>query len=356
MKTEFEWINELTDLICSMSGWRENEAKTIVYWCIGTYGYQYVQKFPILVFMGRKNSGKTTALKMIMELAYKSPAYTDRKEMIITEGTSVPVCRNKLAKGGTHVMEEADGLRGVERFMKQAFDKFSGEMTVNVSGGQPGVWLQDKKQVSSALALHRRKGFDDETSSSRSIFLYTTRVNLKSPGKRNPDLKLLSESFLGKIESFAESITHIWQEIPTDDAGREWEVWTVVSHIANLTGDVGYIEYVERLGEEDIALNTEMELEEEEVAIFRTILKNVHKNNGTFAPRVAAGVIRKELKEDGIDTTSQNINRLATKMGFTVKNEGGTIYIKLHLREEMRKAQMQTIAREVQYSDEVLKD
>ncbi|HIA76392.1 MAG TPA: hypothetical protein EYN92_08280, partial [Dehalococcoidia bacterium] len=92
-KTEFDWINELTNLICSMSGWTVNEAKTIVYWCIATYGYQYVQKFPILVFRGRKNLGKTTALKMVMELAYKSPAYMDRKEMIITEGTSVPVCR-----------------------------------------------------------------------------------------------------------------------------------------------------------------------------------------------------------------------------------------------------------------------
>ena len=30
-KTEFDWINELTDLICIMSGWTANEAKTIIY-------------------------------------------------------------------------------------------------------------------------------------------------------------------------------------------------------------------------------------------------------------------------------------------------------------------------------------
>lgn len=45
-------ITALVEIIKSMSGYNDFRAQTIVFWCIATYGFEDLRKFPILVIRG----------------------------------------------------------------------------------------------------------------------------------------------------------------------------------------------------------------------------------------------------------------------------------------------------------------
>ena len=64
-----EQIENLVSVIISMSGWSYFDAMTIVHWCIATYGFDVVRKFPVFIVFGRFGTGKTTLLEMIENLA-----------------------------------------------------------------------------------------------------------------------------------------------------------------------------------------------------------------------------------------------------------------------------------------------
>ena len=353
MKTEFEWIDKLTDLICSMSGWTTNEAKTIVYWCIATYGYDKVRKFPVLVFFGRKNSGKSTALNIVMELSKMPPNSKDRIEMVLNPNLSDAVRRDKISAGGTHVAEEADSID--EMIINKVFDKFTGLSTVNRAYGQ-SQFGKENITVSTALAMHRRQPFQDPATTSRCIMLFTKKLRggLTANGKVEPDTNLIAE-YLPEVEELADSLSDMWSEIP-EFAGRAQELWNPLIFVAERAGDEGFIEYADSEIKEAIRFDAEQDLDEPDPAVFRTILELTVSNSGNFSDRVATKEVRTNLKQDEIELTSQNINAIADRLGFEVKNHAGRMYIKLHTNPQKRKAQMQRIANQVDYHDEVLKD
>ena len=352
-KTEFDWINELTDLICSMSGCTANWAKTIIYWCIATYGYDKVRKFPVLVFFGKENSGKSTALNIVMKLSKMPPDSKDRIEMVLNPDLSPAVRRDKISAGGTHVAEEADSID--EMLINKVFDKFTGLSTVNRAYGQ-SQFGKENITVSTALAMHRRQPFKDPATTSRCIMLHTKKLRggLTASGKAEPDTSLIAE-YLPKVEGFAESFSDMWSEIP-EFAGRAQELWNPLIFIADRAGDVTFIEYADREIEDAINFDAEQDLDEPDPAVFRTVLELTVNQSGNFSDRIATKEVKANLKQDEIELTSQNINAIAKRIGFEVKNHAGRMYIKLHTNPQKRKAQMQRIADRVDYHDEVLKD
>ena len=120
--------------------------------------------------------------------------------------------------------------------------------------------------------------------------------------------------------------------------------------------NVDFIEYGDREIEDAIKFDAEQDLDEPDPAVFRTILELTVNQSGNFSDRVATKEVKANLKQDEIELTSQNINAIAKRIGFEVKNHAGRMYIKLHTNPQKRKAQMQRIANQVDYHDEVLKD
>ena len=151
-----EQIENLVSVIISMSGWSYFDAMTIVHWCIATYGFDVVRKFPVLIVFGRFGTGKTTLLEMIENLANPPKSAKGdplRNEMRLSGDLSKAINRNKLAEGGTHCMDEADDFD--ERYLPKVFDRFSSNMTVNVLQGS-GKWEPEYLEIQTALAMHRR--------------------------------------------------------------------------------------------------------------------------------------------------------------------------------------------------------
>ena len=74
-KQMHDHVTALVGIIKSMSGYTDFRAQTIVFWCIATYGFEDLRKFPILVIRGAFGTGKTTTLEIC--LLYTSPSPRD---------------------------------------------------------------------------------------------------------------------------------------------------------------------------------------------------------------------------------------------------------------------------------------
>ncbi len=348
-------VNKLARLIMSMSGWRINEALTLVIWCIATYGYDKVQKFPVLVIFGQKNTGKTTALKMIIEMANPPKKGTHSlNSMRIKGGQSVAVNRDKLAEGGTHVVEEADGFK--EYFVNDVFDKFDNETVIKQERPTGRGWDDITLVLNTALALHRRRLFKDEATSSRAIQLRTVSVDLGAEGKQRPDMRLIAEH-LELIEEIAEFLSDTWEEIPEDDINRTAEKWNPLRHVAEKLGHTDFVRYVDAEKKRELQQYSSTVSDETDVAVFRTIMRLVLPSNRDGYPqeRVKTQSVKRALKnDDDIELTSQNINSMAVTLGFEQKSKGGHSWIYLHSDPDKRIAQLKEIADNIGWFDEAL--
>ena len=62
-------IKRLVQELGAMTVYSDNELKTFIYWAIGTYGHEYLTKFPLLYVRGSTGTGKTNTLKILNALA-----------------------------------------------------------------------------------------------------------------------------------------------------------------------------------------------------------------------------------------------------------------------------------------------
>lgn len=303
-------MNELSHLIVSMSGWNIVEAKTIVYWCISTYGYDKLQKFPVLVIFGQKSSGKTTALKMIMSLV-KTPPRRKRtvENMVLQGGFSEAINRDMLAHGGTHLVEESDEFD--EKFVNNVFDKFNRNITVNErSSSTEKGWKKIRVKVSTALAMHKRKPFKDEATDERCIQLRTRKVDLGMNGRLPPNIPVIAD-YLATCEEIAKTLSKTWEEVPDEAVNRETDKWNPIRHVAEKLGDTDFAEYVSTQIRNELELSAHTLSDETDVAVFRSVLAMAHHSSSDIYERVQTSEVKNNLKIEGIDLTSQNINKMA---------------------------------------------
>ena len=347
-------VTELVDLIQSMSGWNPIEAKTIIYWIIATYGFENIRKFAPLIVYGRFGTGKTTLLEIIETLA--DPPKSEkgdplRGEMRLSGDLSDAVNRDKLAEGGTHCMDEADGFD--EKYITKVFDSFSAKMTVNVRNSEKG-WEKHDLEVRTALVMHRRMPIKDPANKDRCIILNTRQVNLEGPGKQAPNMEAI-RYYLVDVEKIATYLQDTWENIPDADVNRPKEKWAAIRHVANELSDVAFTKHIDaeiRRAVEDKAKSIQ---DEPDIAVFRTVVKEAYYK-GEFMQRVETKNVRESLADENIQLTSQNINEIVETLGLTPSTVGGTSYIYLASNDETRKAQLKAIADEIGFEDEALKD
>ena len=346
-------VRELVDLIQSMSSWNKFNAKTIIYWCTATYGHAQVTKFPLLNVVGIYESGKSTTLNMIQALA-KASLEDDRKEMMLVGKMTAPVVKQKLSRGGTHVIDESDFFD--EHFIPHVFDKTIGAFSKNENMGG-NQWKVIEIKVNGALALHLRKPLKDPANESRCITLRTRKIKDYDESKINPDMD--------KIEPYRETLESIsnrlctWKEIPTNASSRAREKWRILIHVAEKLGDTEYIKEAENQLELDGGRLDDSE--EIEIAIFRMILHKagakgmVDGRYASFKEKVKSKEIRKEYAED-IDAhvTTTQVNTTAQAIGFRKSNYAGDVWIWLPHNPGYRLQFMRDIANSINYEDEAL--
>jgi hypothetical protein len=160
-----ESLEPLIERVQTVSSLNTNEAKTVVFWAIATYGLPKLDTFPILVFRGPPGTGKSTLLDVVAELSHK-PCRLDGK---VTKA----VLRDSFAPNTTAIVEEAN--RVYEPLILARYSKRTSGTSVNRKA--PDEWKREGLDLFGATALHRHTvPFRDPAVASRSIEIKTRRV------------------------------------------------------------------------------------------------------------------------------------------------------------------------------------
>ena len=125
----------------------ENEAKTLVYYAMATYGLPQLQKFPILSLKGPNGTGKSTLQGILEQIVYRP-----RK---IDGDVSDPALRDSLMNTPTALIEEADQV--TEKLLIKRYARQSSKMVVKRPRGE--TWKQESIDLFGATVLHRRRPF-----------------------------------------------------------------------------------------------------------------------------------------------------------------------------------------------------
>lgn len=214
-------IKELTDLIQSTNGLDENQAQTVIYFAIATYGLPHLGKFPLLVIYGPAGTGKTTILDVLSQLAFGTP-----KDLIPGDLTPA-VLRDTLIDTPTALIDEADDVK--EAMLRKRYSRQSSTSVVNQTGEQGG-WSKVKGDLFGATALHRRIPFKDEAVQSRSIVVRTRKAEV--------DAFIAEEfaEFAPMLEAIAEQVD--WVHVPKQGGERISDTWAPLLEVdAMLGGD-----------------------------------------------------------------------------------------------------------------------
>ena len=347
-----EELNMLIKDIRSMSSWGDFDSKTIVYWCIGTYGRAMVRKFPILMIRGPKETGKSTTLDIIKALGMPSPTYT-REDMLQVGSMSEPVTKQILGRRGALLIDEADWF--LEDMVLYVFDSKIGKYQRNVKQ-KDGTWLAVSFEINVALALCGRDAFNDPANDSRCITLIARPTDLGADDKIQPDMRLI-EPYEDTIKEISEELCD-WESISESSISRSHERWAVISHVAEVLGDGEYLELVaERIEKEREDSDS---YDEPEIGVFRAVLgmagdRDVDGRFTGFKDKVLSKVIKKIYNEDRPKAaTTHAVNAIACGLGFEKYQYSSDIYISIPVKEDERLEFMRAIARKIGYEDGAL--
>jgi Cdc6-like AAA superfamily ATPase len=114
--------NKVIPALTNATGLTLNEAKTIVYWVIATYGLKKLDCFPPLVIYGPPETGKSTILKFVTQLV--------NGHVIST--TSRAEFRDQLVDNRIVCIEEGDEVD--EALILKRYSRESGQVHIKVRG------------------------------------------------------------------------------------------------------------------------------------------------------------------------------------------------------------------------------
>lgn len=274
----------------------------------------------------------------------------ERRAEMMQLGSITPSVTDKLmSRGGTHCLDEADNWD--EDYLTKVFDKASGTIKKNQQKKDKG-WEMVTVNIHTALVMHRRKTFNDPANLDRCIVIRTSKASLR----KEPDMARLEPytELMGRISE----ILCDWESIPDSGINRAVEKWRVLVHVAMKLGFDDYVEKAER--EIDRELKESDVSEEQNVAVFRQVIRHTVSFEGEYLKMshgyVATKTIREDLASEGVHMSSHAINSLAKELEFRHESRAGESRIYIVRGNENPIEKLKEIAERIGYEDAALKD
>lgn len=289
--------------ITAACGLGVNEAKTIIYYSIATYGMQEIQLMPVLILRGPQGTGKSTIMKILVKMV-NTPILIDGK-------VTSAVLRDRLKYGTTALIEEADKVDEqllIKRYSTQT------SSTIVKRGGTMQGFKDEQINIFGATVLHRRVPFKDAALDSRSIII-TTRYN---PGVYEAQLPESNDG----LRQIANSVQ--WDKILGLPVGRVTDVWRPLFQVALICDDSEWVAYaVDQLMRSNERFKSGHTYEPEAALI--QSLEALFYQGGSLTPEpIDIKEIKRHLKENSdIHLYNYQIEQMAENLNFIVVNHHG---------------------------------
>jgi len=154
-----------------------NESKLCLYYCMLTHKMEKLSVFPILTLFGQHSTGKSSIMKVMVQLVNnpnpdgEALSYLDFWQGLKINDT-FPSLRDGLAYGTTSFIEEGDADR--KKNEQLLADRYSRQTAaVKFKQEEKTGYSQSKAHIFGATIIHKRRGYKDPATASRSIFVTT---------------------------------------------------------------------------------------------------------------------------------------------------------------------------------------
>ena len=330
-------LTALMEQVQSVTGLGTNEAKTLVYWALGTHSLPKLNIFPILSIKGEYGTGKTTLLAVLQQLVHL-PEW-------IGGDASRAVLRDSLRHESTALIDEGDIIK--EALIRDRYSRRSAQKGVNreVTHG----WKMDNLKTFGATAVHRRNAFKDPAVDSRTVVVLTRRVAGGVKPFRDEDFAPWHKV----LKALAAEIP--WEKLAQDSSSREVDTWGPLLVVAQYLEDTTWLAYANERVEAAQASIARGGEQEPTKMVFRAIVASVVEeldgNSARSRNRVSLAQVKEFLDHEGLTLNSWQIGEAAPELGFEVKNVGGVMYVYVTGLPQLR-----AVGKELGVSDEVLDD
>jgi hypothetical protein len=226
LQTEQKIVGATVNSLRNAAKLNEKDAKTCVYWRLGTNYLEDLDFYPALALVGASGSGKNTIMTALQLMPGKC------SDLLDCSAITMAVTRDILAMhvNRTFFADEFDEARPeVEKlFMARTTRSMSIQMFKQLTG--PGKYEQKAAGIFGASVLHKRALIADPAISSRTIQIFTRHED-------GPYSKFIPDSAGLESLKFDMSgvITH---------GGRIETTWSPVLEIARQLQDTSYIEEI----------------------------------------------------------------------------------------------------------------
>lgn len=327
-------LKDLLELVGAATGLDEDQAKTLVYWAVGTHKLPDLDTFPILAFQGPPGTGKSTLLRILGHLTHRPKS--------LDGGITDAELRDSLESDATALLEEADNVR--ERRLLSRYSRQTSRTSVKRKTGDE--WRSERLNLFGATALHRRVPFRDPAVLSRSIVVKTRKASVAPHHAED------FAPYAAEVQALASDIA--WETDVGDGSGRISDTWGPLLMVASGLGDEDWLSYAHsemKRAEADLDAGRD---EEPAQIVYQALLALAVEDLPEARLEMARERVLLNDVVKSLDGRDQNLNSwqvgsLLRDMGFATTTVGGKQYVYVGGADRLR-----TIGHQLGVQDEML--
>jgi len=297
----------------------ENQAKTLVYYCIMTWSDK-PQIRPIIDLHGESGTGKNGIMKQIKGWCRVSKWINARNKT----GAQL---RDDLADTTTAFVEEADKTRepkACENWYQQRFDETGRDITYK----KPEI--SRKGYVSYAEETHNHFGY---TVLHTQNFFHSVELDRRvlriTLFKNSNRLYTMTEGLHG--ETLAQIANEVdWRSlIPQPVSNSAWDVWLPLMRVAAHLEDDDFLGYAKKQIESKTEEDDLTKVFEPKGVVLSEIAPRYRTGLQNGNRRIAITTIREAINERGYRYDERQITKAAKELGFTIVYPHNKAHIKI---------------------------
>ncbi len=307
------------------TGLRDLALGLVIYWTLATHSLPYVDTFSILALLGKMGTGKSQALSIIGNFAFRPVELSLR-------GMTTPTIRDSFAESyeGTAIGEEADYAwkdtdTTFERLLSDRYERKSAEASHKEKCGDDKKWETVNKEYFGATALHRRVPFRDAALDGRTVFVRFRPDNTRSYREFNAEDAWNAEGreLIGKVTFEPPEV-----EQPQGVAGRIFNTYRPLLSAAKLCGDREFEEkLLAKLHQETFALK-EAQSSEPDGLVLQAIVEVVFATGSPEFGNIKFSVLARLIWESHrFSLNPRQIGPIARDLGFATKTSHGATVV-----------------------------